>query len=98
VGWIDKSLSAIYNPKFSDVYSYGGKDVFINQDNTNIEVEFTHQRALKIRASDVTIVNDDIAVKTISRDGIDYRIISWQYCGNRREEIILIIEGDQRGY
>ena len=98
MGFINKSLDAIYRKPFADVYTYGGNKVFCVQDNTHIEVEYTHQRALKIRTSDVTMNGDDIAVKTISKDGVDYDIISWQYHGNRREEIILVIEGDQRGY
>jgi len=98
---IDRTLKAFYNATFCDAYDYQGVSIWGMQDQ-NIEVEHTRQRVIKVQTSDIAVVKDGNGVdqlpsKTISSDGTDFDIISWQYHGNKREEIILILEGDSRG-
>ena len=93
---------AFYNSTFCDEYVYLGKTIFGMQDQ-NIEVEHTRQRAIKVQVSDIGVITLDakgveqLPSRDISIDGNVLDIISWQYHGNMREEIILVIEGDSRG-
>lgn len=95
------TLRAFYNAKFCDVYVYGGVNIFGMQDQ-NIEVEHTRQRVIKVQSSDIVTVVDannveQLPLLEITENGTVFEIISWQYHGNKREEILLILEGDSRG-
>lgn len=99
---IDKSLKAFYNAKHCDVYVYGVVSIFAMQDQ-NIEVEHTRQRVIKVQTSDIVGItvdangNEQLPLMEISLGATVFEIISWQYHGNHREEILLILEGDGRG-
>lgn len=98
---ISHTLKAFYNATFCDAYDYDGVSIWGMQDQ-NIEVEHTRQRVIKVQASDIEIVQDGNGIdqlpsQTISLGATEFDIISWQYHGNKREEIILVLEGDSRG-
>lgn len=99
--FMPRTLKAFYNEKFCDTYEYQGRGIFGMQDEA-IEVEHTRQRAIKVQSSDMYVFRDanginQLPANLISLHGVYYDIISWQYHGNKREEIILILEGDSRG-
>ncbi len=96
------ATKAFYNATFCDSYVYGGTTIFAMQDQ-NIEVEHSRQRVIKVQVSDIVGITTDLdgyeqlPYQVITHGTDVFDIISWQYHGNMREEIILIIEGDSRG-
>ncbi|MCB5278956.1 MAG: hypothetical protein M0Q19_05125 [Candidatus Cloacimonetes bacterium] len=98
---ISKVLQATYNSRFCDTYTYEGNSIFGMSDNS-IEVDNNRQRAIKVQSSDITTTKDTNGVEQLSTKEISlgtdtFKIITWQYHGNKREEIILVLEGDGRG-
>lgn len=99
---IAKVLKATYNSRFCDTYTYGTASIFGMSDNS-IEVDNNRQRAIKVQSSDITTTKDTNGVeqlpsKEITLGADTFKIITWQYHGNQREEIILVLEGDGRGH
>lgn len=96
------ATKAFYNATFCDSYVYGGTAIFAMQDQ-NIEVEHTRQRVVKVLTSSIVGITKDangveqLPYQEITHGTDVFDIISWQYHGNFREEIILVIEGDSRG-
>lgn len=96
------ATSAFYNDTFCDVFLYNDDYIYGMQDS-GIEVEHNAQRVIKVLTTSVVgIYKDESGVEqlpasTIMQGDVEYDIISWQYHGNQREEILLIIEGDSRG-
>ena len=101
--FIPNTLKAFYNKIFCDVYVYNGVGIYGMQDS-NVTVERSKQRVLKVQSVDLQPLLEDangiyqLPSKTITKGSETLKIISWQYHGNRREEVLLIVEGDSRGY
>ena len=89
------SMEAIYE-SFGKEYIYNSIPVLLLQD-MEIVIEHESQRAFKIREKDVprTIIDGVEQLNENTIGGMD--IIGWEYHGNHREEIILIVESDSRG-
>ena len=101
--FISATLKAFYNSKFCELHGYNGADIYLMKDST-VTVERSRQHVLKAQTTDVQPITEDtngieqLPSKTLTKGSEMFKIISWQYHGNRREEILLIVEGDSRGY
>ena len=93
---IAQALKETYRVFGYDVL-YGGVSVKVMRD-IYVLTEHEKQKALKIKTSDVaTSLDASGNIQLVTNEIDSKRIISWEYSGNEREEIILIIESDGRG-
>ena len=89
------ALEATYRA-FGNVYDYAGNEVLMMSD-IEIVVEHQSQKAMKIRTTDVPRITVDGFEQLVNNTIGGMKIVSWEYHGNDREEIIFTLESDGRG-